>query len=277
MKSGRWPSDSRCAVAISVDLDAESVDLGMAPRGNLWGRFSHGRYGLRVGVYRLLEILQAHDIRATFFVPAWDAEQSTDTINSIMSAGHEVAAHGYLHEDYSQLGDLERGTLERAHETLTKIMGRAPVGWRAPRGRLSPRTIGYLADMAYVYDASFYDDDLPHTIECGEGRTLVEIPQFPFLNDTPFYEIFRPSSDVQRMWLEEFEAIYDDGLLYSLKIHPRGDTGSGRALRAAAFAEVCRAIRRRSSVWVATHAEIAGWWRGKAAQTDGSPPRINGY
>lgn len=261
MTTDVWPSGCRCGVAISVDLDAESVDLGRAPRSNLWGRFSHGRYGLRVGVYRLLEIFREYDVQATFFITAWDAEQSADLVATILAAGHEIAAHGYLHEDHSGLGDREQATLAQAHEALTKITGRAPVGWRAPRGWLSPRTLGYLADLGYVYDGSFRDDDLPHTIECGDGRTLIEIPQFPFLNDTPFYEVFRPPADVRRMWLEEFEAIYDEGLLYSLKVHPRGDTGSGRALRAAVLEDVCRVIRRRPGTWVATHAEIATWWR----------------
>ena len=63
------------------------------------------------------------------------------------------------------------------------------------------------------------------------------------------------------MWLEELEAIYDEGLFYSLKLHPRGDTGSGRELRAAVVEEVCRAVRRRSGAWVTTHAEIEAWWR----------------
>jgi peptidoglycan/xylan/chitin deacetylase (PgdA/CDA1 family) len=250
-------------VAISVDLDAESVDRGRAPRANLWGRFSHGRYALRVGVYRLLEVFREYGIRTTFFVPGWDAEESPDLVETIRIAGHEIAAHGYLHEDHSALGDREQDTLVRAHDALTKVTGHAPVGWRAPRGRLSSRTLGYLADLGYRYDASFRDDDLPHLMDCGNGRTIVEIPQFPFLNDTPFYEVFRMPSDVRRMWLEEFDAIDNEGLLYSLKVHPRGDTGSGRALRAAVVEDVCDVIRRRSGAWVATHAEIATWCQGR--------------
>ncbi len=263
----RWPPGHHCGVAISVDLDGESVDLGRAPRANLWGRFSHGRYGLRVGVYRLLEIFREHAIPATFFVPAWDAEQSPGLVEAILAAGHEIAAHGYVHEDHSRLEEAERDTLERAHRTLLKLTGRAPAGWRAPGGRLSPRTLGYLTDLGYRYDSSFRDDDLPHELECGGGPRILEIPQFPFLTDTLFYEVFRPPADVRRMWLEELEAIYDEGLLYSLKLHPRGDTGSGRALRAAVVEDVCRAVRRRPGTWIATHADIAAWWRssGEAA------------
>jgi peptidoglycan/xylan/chitin deacetylase (PgdA/CDA1 family) len=261
--AARWPDGVRCAVAMSVDLDAESVDIGRAPRANLWGRFSHGRYAVRVGVWRLLELFREHDIRVTFFIPAWDAERAPDVVEAIVEAGHEIGAHGYLHEDHSALGREERAVLERAHEVLTRVVGRPPCGWRAPRGLLSAATLGHLADLGYVYDASFRNDDLPHLLPCGAGRSLVEIPQFPFLNDTPFYERFRPPRAVRRMWLEEWEAVYDEGLLYGLKLHPRGDTGSGRALRAAVVGDVCAAIRAQTDVWVAPHAEIAAWFRAK--------------
>jgi peptidoglycan/xylan/chitin deacetylase (PgdA/CDA1 family) len=259
--SMRWPGGARCAVAVSVDIDGESIDLGRAPSENLWGRFSHGRYALRVGIWRLLEVFREHAIPVTFFIPAWDAARAPEVVEAILAAGHEVAAHGYLHEDHSALGDDERAVLDRAHQALTKIAGRPPRGWRAPRGRLSPRTLSHLADLGYAYDASFRTDDLPHFVSCGGGQTLVEIPQFPFLNDTPFYERFRPPEAVRRMWVEEWEAIYEDGLLYSLKVHPRGDTGSGRALRAAVVDEVCRLVRARPDAWAASHAEIADWWR----------------
>jgi peptidoglycan/xylan/chitin deacetylase (PgdA/CDA1 family) len=265
----------QCGVAISVDVDAESVDMNRAPHANLWGRFSHGRYAIRVGAYRLLEVFKEHGMRATFFVPAWDAERAPALVEAIVADGHEVAAHGYRHEDHSRLGDEERATLERAHEALTRIAGQPPRGWRAPEGLLSSRTLGYLAELGYIYDASFRDDDLPHEIACGGGRSMVEIPQFPFLNDTPFYEVFRPPAEARQTWLEELAAIHEDGLLFSLKLHPRGDTGSGRLQRAAVVGDVCRALRERPGTWTATHAEIAEWWsRRQPRGSGGSVDRI---
>ena len=184
-QAATWPAGYRCGVAFSVDLDAESLDMVRAPAGNLWGRYSHGRYGLRVGVYRVLEIFKEHTVRATFFVPAWDAEREGRLMEEILREGHEIAAHGYAHEDHGCLGEDERATLEKAHHVLSLVCGRPPVGWRAPGGRLSARTLTHLVDLGYQYDASFYDDDLPHEIECSDGRSLLEmIPQFPFLNDT---------------------------------------------------------------------------------------------
>ncbi len=264
-----WPEGARCCVAISVDLDGESADRVRAPSAALGGRFSHGRYGIRVGVWRLLEVFREHAMRATFFVPGWDAEHSPELLEAIVDAGHEIAAHGYCHEDHSRLGAEERPMLERAHAVLRQLTGQAPVGWRAPGGKLSPRTLAHLADLDYLYDSSFRDDDLPHPITCSDGRTLIEIPQFPFLEDSPFFAAFRPPAQVRKMWLEELEAIWDDGLLYTLKLHPRGDTGCGRAVRAAIVDELCRAVRSRGRVWVATHSEIARWWQRKIS--DGCP------
>jgi peptidoglycan/xylan/chitin deacetylase (PgdA/CDA1 family) len=174
-----------------------------------------------------------------------------------------VAAHGYLHEDHSQLGEAERGILEKAHTALSRIAGGAPIGWRAPSGLMSRRTLTYLVELGYLYDASFRDDDLPHDIACGNGTTLVEVPQFPFLTDAVFYARFRPPKTVKQVWREEFDAIYDEGLLFSLKLHPRGDTGSGRGLRARAVDELIDEIRRRPRTWFATHRQVAEWWRAR--------------
>jgi peptidoglycan/xylan/chitin deacetylase (PgdA/CDA1 family) len=68
--------------------------------------------------------------------------------------------------------------LERAHRALEKITGKAPLGWRAPLGLLSPATLGYLCELGYRYDASFQDDDYPYVMDCGAGRTIVELPSF---------------------------------------------------------------------------------------------------
>ena len=183
-----WPAGKTCCVMIGVNLDAESVDLLEARADNLYGRFSYGRYGMRIGVWRLLDVLQAHALRATFFVPGLDAENHGEVIEAIQKNGHEIGARGYAFENHSKLGEREKETLARAHQSLTRSCGSAPVGWRAPFGLLSMATFDHLAELGYLYDSSFQDDDYPYVVQCAAGGKLVELPQFQFLDDAPLYE-----------------------------------------------------------------------------------------
>ncbi|MCE9641920.1 MAG: polysaccharide deacetylase family protein, partial [Betaproteobacteria bacterium] len=173
-----WPQGKTCAVMVTVNFDAEAVDLHEAKPENLYGKYSYGRYGMRAGVWRLLDVLRGQNIKATFFVPALDAENNPAAVAAIQKDGHEIGARGYAFEDHSKLGAQEHATLERAHKALTKITGTAPVGWRAPFGLLTRDTFGHLADLGYLYDSSFQDDDYPYVVDCAAGKQLVELPTF---------------------------------------------------------------------------------------------------
>lgn len=266
-----WPQGKTCGVLVTVNFDAESVDLHEVEREDLYGRFSYGRYGMRAGVWRLLDMLRAQGVKATFFVPALDAENNTAQVEAILEDGHEVAARGYAFEDHSQLGDDERAVLTRAHRALEKISGKAPAGWRAPQGLLSPATLGLLCELGYRYDASFQDDDYPYVMDCGAGGSIVELPSFQMLDDSTLYAPRHSTQRALKTWKEEFDAMYDAGTLVTLTLHARGDYGSGRAVRAAAAGEFLAYVRQRSGVFFMTCAEMAAWWKEQHPQTEPAP------
>ena len=263
-----WPTGKTCAVVVTVNFDAESVDLHETKRENLYGKYSYGRYGMRAGVWRLLDVLRGQGIKATFFVPALDAENNPAAVDAIVTDGHEIGARGYAFEDHSRLGSQERATLERAHRALTKITGTAPVGWRAPFGLLTRETFGHLAGLGYLYDSSFQDDDFPYVVQCAGGGQIVELPTFEALTDATFYNPRHSHSRVLKIWQEEFDAMYSAGHCVNLTLHPRGDYGSGRAVRARIVDEFLTYAARRPGVYFATCRELAGWWQKAHPQTE---------
>lgn len=266
-----WATGTRCAVTVTVNFDAESVDLHEVAKENLYGRFSYGRYGMRAGIWRLLAVLREHGIHATFFVPGLDAENNGRALEAVLAGGHEVAARGYAFEDHSKLGAQERETLEHAHEVLKKLTGRAPAGWRAPQGLLSPETLLYLTELGYAYDSSFQDDDLPYVMECRNGRRIVELPQFQFLDDSTLYASRHAHDRVLKTWREEFNAIYEQSLYVDLTLHARGDYGSGRASRARVVGEFLRAMQRSPGVSFMTCRELASWWSANHVEAEAAP------
>jgi peptidoglycan/xylan/chitin deacetylase (PgdA/CDA1 family) len=266
-----WPEGTVCAAMVTVNFDAESIDLHEVEKQNLYGRFSYGRYGMRAGVWRLLEVLAGHELRATFFVPALDAENNPAVIEAVLKSGHEIGARGYAYEDHSALGDRQHAVLERAHAALKSIAGRAPTGWRAPRGLLAPDTLALLAELGYVYDSSFQDDDLPYVMRCAQGGEIVELPTFQMLDDSTLYEQRHGHDRVLKTWKEEFDAIYENGLFVNLVLHARGDYGSGRASRARVVDEFLRYMKSRAGVRFFAGDEMARWWREHHPQTEPAP------
>lgn len=96
-----WPDGARCAVAITFDMDADSlIHLEHPTDGhNRVSALSMLRYGPEVAVPRILETYRRFGIKQTFFVPAWCIEQYQETVEAMVEAGHEVAHHGYIHEN----------------------------------------------------------------------------------------------------------------------------------------------------------------------------------
>lgn len=255
----RWPHGAQCAVTITVNFDGESVEQSALPNQPLWGRYSFGRYGAQAGIGRLLDALARHAVRATFFVPGWDVERYPHVMERIAATGHEVAAHGYAHEDFSALPpDAQHEALERSEAVFQRAFGAKPAGWRAPEGLMSLETRGILAERGYRYDSSYNDDDMPY-LAADTGDRLVELPVFWSSSDRQYYTHHREPGVVAAALVEDFRAMYEVGGLCNLILHPRGDYGSGRGVRIRAVDALLQAIRETPNVWLATCGEVADW------------------
>src|SRR6185437_872362 len=169
---------------------------------------SGGGYSARRGVPRFLEIFARHQIPATFFVPGYDAEVNPEAIKSIVAAGHEVAAHGYVHESWDISLEEEDRLLRKTHQILTDVVGTAPLGWRSPGGKKSSQTLAVLRELGYRFDSSDKDFDAPYpAVVRGEPSTeMIEIPNnTSSLDDFPYYVLGAATpEEVLDLWKKEF-------------------------------------------------------------------------
>ncbi len=82
---------------------------------------------------RVLELFDANDVKATFFVLGWVAERFPQLIRRIVECGHEVANHGYGHERLTSMTREQfRADISRAKGILEGITGHRVLGYRAP-------------------------------------------------------------------------------------------------------------------------------------------------
>jgi peptidoglycan/xylan/chitin deacetylase (PgdA/CDA1 family) len=260
-----WPDGHRCAVMLCFDVDGEttalSEDPALARRRTL---MSQCEYGPRIGVPRLLGLLEHLRVPATFFIPGYIAEQHPRMVEAVAGAGHEIGLHGYLHEKLACLGEAEEeAILERSIGILTRIVGTRPVGYRAPWFEINPWTPELLAKHDVEYCASEMGDDVPYF----HANGLVEIPgqwmledweQFAFNADPAWGFVPENCEKVFDLWWREFEAMHDFGCCFVLTLHP---WLSGRPSRVRLLEQLVTAMRTKSNVWFARGSEIAGYFR----------------
>ena len=224
----------RAVVCVTVHVDGPAVEVG---RKQFPGAGIHtaGRYAIRRGVPRHLEILARHAMPATFFACGYDVEHYPDTFRAILAAGHEIAAHGYLHEAWD-LGEDEPALLEKTHTLIQRQLGVTPVGWCSPSGRKSHRTLPTLRRLGYRYDASEKDRDRPYLPADGDDDFVMLPNNTVSLDDYPFYFTGHSlAAEACDNWIEEFEALRQAEGYIHLTVHPKAAGGSGTPARAAAM------------------------------------------
>jgi polysaccharide deacetylase family protein (PEP-CTERM system associated) len=105
----------------------------------------------------ILDLLQQHGSRGTFFVLGWIAERVPGLVRRIHALGHEVASHGYGHELVYRMRrqDFEED-VRRSRSILEDLVGERVVGYRAPNFSITDWAIDVLAAMGFRYDSSLF-------------------------------------------------------------------------------------------------------------------------
>lgn len=245
VKAGRF------TVLLTFDVDADS-----SVRGPYSGRpdepvaRSKGRFGPKVGLPRILNLLNKYSIKSTFFVPAWTADTYPESVKEILRRGHEIGAHGYKHENLAQLNSREdeaeifRNSIER----LQAVAGEKPAGFRAPDWEFSPYTIENLMEFGFKYDSSLMDDEKPYVINhMGKSTGVLELPVAWLWDDWGIFETHRRlPSEAFNGWTQEFNALYAAKIPYlNLTMHPQT---IGRASRTAMLDNLIKFMKRRKGV-----------------------------
>lgn len=108
----------------------------------------------------ILDLLEAHDTKATFFVLGWVAEQHPELVRAIDDRGHEVASHGYNHELlYEQTEREVREDIERSLEILSDMTHERIRGYRAPSFSITDWATDILRELQFEYDSSLFSVD----------------------------------------------------------------------------------------------------------------------
>ena len=264
-----WPDGKKVAVSFAFDVDLElnwSESNRLDP-GHLV-HMSKGAYGAKQGIPRILNMLDVQGIKATFFVPAYNATVYPELIQEIHRRGHEIANHNVHHFDTLDVPPAV--VLEQAEQILWDICKVKPRGFRPttnfrPKEDDASEELGQLLiERGYHYISFREDCDGPKMLKInGKYLPMVDLMASDFYDDTLYdYYVDSPparygiKSAAQQIeiWREEFDGMAEEGgRIMNFIIHPQF---FGRACRVNALGELIGYMKTRGA-WIATNEEIA--------------------
>jgi hypothetical protein len=261
-----WPGGKKIAVVFNVCLEAWSDGKapGISPMGNPLPAgvldtmaISWAAYGVKTGIYRLLDAFARHRAVASVMVNAVIAERAPEAVKAVADAGHEVLSHSYAMDVIPALlsDEDERANIARCTALLEKASGRKIVGWLSPRGTSRADTPRLLAEAGYTWYGDVFDADLPYVKTYGE-RKIVAIPLGTDVNDMPFMKYGNAPRTMLDSFTENLAIARETGEVMIIDVtshahifgHPRGAFYYGKIVEAAAG---------DADVWIGTREQIA--------------------
>ena len=262
-----WPDNKRIAVMMAFDLDAETMwtthgDGSTAHMTNL----SRGAYGPKQGVPRILDMLDSHQVKATFFIPGVVAEHYPEVVREIARRGHDIGFHGYLNEESTKTTyEQEDATMHRSEKIIYDLTGQKIAGHRAPGGVIHDYSLRLFLEHGYIYSSNWRDSDGPflHQID-GKTVPLVELPKDSIFDDTAydFYTDAAPEryglkspDEMFEIWKEEFDSLAVEGRMINFVLHPQF---VGRASRVQMLSRLIGYMKSHGA-WLHTNRAVASW------------------
>jgi peptidoglycan/xylan/chitin deacetylase (PgdA/CDA1 family) len=251
-----YPDGIQIAVNFTLDFDAMLLR-------RLWNepalQRAKGEFGGRVGIWRLLELFDAYDVKATVFTPGRICELYPSALERAVKGGHELADHMWEHQ-VPEDPVLEEDHLGKSLEALSAIAGGPIIGTR------SSHTPALLRRMGVVYNSFTSARTMPFYQLDSEGKN--EILQLPFhyaLDDAMYFSFGWLGTDNQAqriydadtvldIWWKAFLQQYRSGGYVNFLLHP---FVSGHALRVDMLETLIQRMQRLPGVWFPTCATLA--------------------
>jgi peptidoglycan/xylan/chitin deacetylase (PgdA/CDA1 family) len=273
-----WPERARVALCVIVTLEHMewSRPAGAYQLPNLAGGYgqgpfpdvtawSHREYGHRVGIFRVLDALDAYGVKPTIAMDALTAEHYPFLVRHCRSRGDEIIGHGISVSRMitSRMSEEdERAYIQTSVASLTHAFGVAPRGWLGPEYGESTRTPALLAQAGILYVCDWVNDEQPYPLKVPAGE-LHALPISLPLDDVN--ALWDRRIDIDRytaMITETFDTLYREGAhtgkLLVLHLHP---WLIGQPFRIGSLEQALRHITRHSAVWSAPGTAIIDHYR----------------
>ncbi len=279
--------------AFGTDIDSVAGQIGSYAGGESPSDIQRGVFASEVGNIRLLNLFKKYNLQTTFFIPGHSIESFPKEVMKIVEAGHEIGAHGYLHENpIAMTPTQEEAVLVKSIELIEKYSGRKPRGYVAPWWEMSNSTAALLLKYGFTYDHSQgYRDFQPFYARVGDSWNLIDysktagewmrpmvhgkeidlveiganwyvddLPPMMFMKKVPNSHGFENPRQIEEMWRDQFDWVYRemDYAAFCFTIHP---DVSGRPQVLLMLERMIEHINKHSGVKWATFEDITNDFR----------------
>jgi allantoinase len=224
-------------------------------------------YGVRVGIWRIMEVLERQGFIATAALNSEVCLHYPAIIEEGNRLGWEWMAHG---ENNSSLftgmpEEAERPIIKGVLDTITKSTGKMPRGWLGPALTETDNTLDLLAEAGIEYVADWCNDEQPYSMKT-RGGSLVAIPYTLEIGDIPTFLQHGSSGEAfYQMIVDQFDMMYEEGKkqprVLAMALHP---FLVGHPYRARHLERALAHIRQHDDVWITTGSAIVDWYKSKS-------------
>jgi allantoinase len=259
-----WPGGARvaCYVGLNVEhyrVDRPSTSIFAGTAGLTPDPLNYGwrDYGPRVGIWRMMESLDRHGIRASVLLNSEVCARYPQIIEAGRERGWAWLAHGRdnstLQADMTR--DEELGYLTEVIDTIAAATGTRPRGWMGPALTETFRTPALLAELGLSYVLDWCNDDQPYRLNV---PGLLSVPYSVELNDVMLFGKNVSGPDFVQIVKDQFEQLYADsehsGRVMALALHP---FVINQPFRHKYLDQALEFLAAQSGIWLTTSDEIA--------------------
>lgn len=257
-----FPGGARLAFHAGVNIEHFRMEIPLPTGvGTVPDPLSFGwrDYGNRVGIWRLMDVLDESGVRVSGIVNSDVCTEYPEIVEAGIDRDWAWVAHGKTNS-IVQAGmspEDERQFLNEMFETLDHALPSRPKGWLGSGLNETFATPQMLADLGVTYLLDWCADDQPFELNI---PGLLSVPYSIDVNDYVLY-MSNPAltgQDYERIVLDHFEQLLEDSATTSrvmaLPLHP---FISGQPYRARALKRVLKVIGATEGVWFCTSDELA--------------------
>lgn len=262
-----WPGGKTLAVWIIPNVEVWNFDspVGASISPNTTNQvpdvinYAWREYGIRVGLWRIADALDAAGVRATVALNSAVCEVFPKAVDEMKKRGWEFMGHGITNSQY--LGNLaldqEQEVIQTTLRTIEQATGKRPRGWLGPGLRETFNTLDVLAEEGVVYVGDWNSDDQPFPMKVKKGK-LFSIPYGMDINDMSLINrLGYAGEQYLRALTDQFDALYSDSQTHArvlgIPLHP---FLMGQPWRTSYLKKAIAYFQQHERVWFATGSEI---------------------
>jgi hypothetical protein len=264
-----WPGGARIALTVTIVLDYWELDAPkgespdpriVSPLGKFfpdWLTWSHRQYGARVGIFRVLDVLDRFAIKPSVALGTEAARRYPELVDALLRRNACFMAHGhYAGRRITSRMDDEADFIASARDRIAAATGQKPAGWCGQDFNESAETPALLTAAGFRYTTDWANDDRPYLLGPYPGGSLLALPPQPEWNDLECMWLRRVTPPVWSAGVAEaFDVLHaEGGNCFNLTLHP---WLTGQAHRIRHLNDALHRIMGKPHVWSTTTDALA--------------------